>query len=124
MNGTIKAAIDLQAAIKRKQLQPLYNRQIQAARYNYDEPTLKQMSKPYLAVELKAAWIDELKNMTIYKKPLNKYKKHELYHELLNINYDFNNFTKKQIKQAKIQAEAPKRKRGRPKGSKNKPKVP
>jgi hypothetical protein len=104
----------LQSAIKRNTIQSLYNRQLSAARYNYDAETLKKMSAPFLAVELKAAWTDELKNMTIYKKPLNKYRKFELYHELLNINYDFNNLTRKQKKQKKEIIEAPKRKRGRP----------
>jgi len=108
------AASILQAAIKRNVIQPLYNRQITAARYNYDAETLKKMSAPFLVVELKAAWADELRNMTIYKKALNKYRKYELYHELLNINYDFNNLTRKQKKQKKEIIEAPKRKRGRP----------
>jgi len=83
------AAEILQAAIKRREPQELYKRYKPAARVNYDVPTLKQMSKPYLLKELKKAWSVALYSYTLYQKPANKLKKHEIYHELLNVNHDF-----------------------------------
>lgn len=88
----------LQGAIKRNQQQGEYNKYVKAARVNYDEQTLKQLSKPYLAKDLKKAWSAAMYDNTIYKKPLNKLKKAELYHELLNINHDFTTLPKKQLK--------------------------
>jgi hypothetical protein len=95
MNQAVSA---LQARIKRQSIQPLYNKYLKTVRQNYDEPTLKKMASPYRADELKAAWTDKMREMTIYNKPINKLKKHELYHELLNVNYDFSNLEKRQSK--------------------------
>jgi hypothetical protein len=97
----------LQARVNRQTIQPQYNRYLQSARQNYDEATLKQMSAPYRADELKGAWTDKVREMTIYNLPINKLKKHQLYHELLNVNYDFSTLEKK------APAPAPRR-RGRP----------
>ena len=95
MNGEREAAIQrLQGAIKRRNIQPQYNRYLQSARQNYDDATLKQMSRPYRFDELKAAWTDKVREMTIYNMPVNKLKKHQLYHELLNVNYDFSNLVR------------------------------
>lgn len=88
----------LQGAIKRTQQQPTYNKYVKAARLNYDEATLKELSKPYLVKDLRKAWSTAIYNNTIYKKPLNKLKKAEIYHELLNINHDFATLPKKQPK--------------------------
>lgn len=88
----------LQGAIKRKQVQPLYNRYIQAGRANYDLATLTELSKPYLIKDLRTAWKNDMYSMTIYKKPLNKLKKAELYHELLNVNHNFSNIPKRVVR--------------------------
>jgi len=98
MNEREFAISKLQGAIKRGIIQPLYNRQLEASRFNYDEDVLKKMSFPFNGLELRAAWTDQLRNNTIYNKALNKYKKHELFHELLNINYDFSNLEQKKLK--------------------------
>lgn len=86
----------LQAAIKRNQVQPLYNKYVKASRIGYDMQSLKEMSKPYLLKDLRNAWRTALYEMTIYKKPLNKLNKAELYHELLNVNHNFSQLPKKQ----------------------------
>ncbi len=99
----------LQAKIKRQAIQPVFNKYLKTARENYDEATLKKMAYPYRADELKAAWTDKMREMTIYNKPITKLKKHELYHELLNVNYDFSNLQKKEAKQKQ-----PAKRRGRP----------
>ena len=91
----------LQSAIKRNQQQQEYNKYIKAVRINYDEKTLKELSKPYLVKDLKKAWSVAIYENTIYKKPLNKLKKAELYHELLNVNHDFSTLPKKQLKAPK-----------------------
>lgn len=91
---TISSQI-LQGAIKRKQVQPLYNRQIQSVRKGYDENTLKELSKPYLLKDLKKAWLNYMYSSTLYKKPINKLKKYEIYHELLNVNHNFSTLPKK-----------------------------
>jgi hypothetical protein len=91
----------LQGAIKRSQQQPEYNKYIKAARINYDLETLKEMSKPYLVKDLRKAWNVAIYDYTIYKKPSNKLKKAELYHELLNVNHDFAKMPKKQLKAPK-----------------------
>lgn len=88
----------LQGAIKRRQVQPDFNRQRQIARENYDLATLNELSKPYLIKDLKTAWKNEMYSMTIYKKPLNKLKKAELYHELLNVNHNFSNIPKRVVR--------------------------
>ena len=88
----------LQGAIKRSQQQPQYNKYVKAARVNYDEATLKELSKPYLVKDLRKAWSAAIYDLTIYKKPLNKLKKAELYHELLNVNHNFATLPKKQLK--------------------------
>lgn len=86
----------LQSAIKRSQTQPLYNKLVKASRVNYDIQTLKEMSKPYLLKDLRNAWRTAMYSTTIYKKPLNKLNKAELYHELLNVNHNFSQLPKKQ----------------------------
>lgn len=91
----------LQGAIKRNKQQQEYNKYIKAARINYDMTTLKELSKPYLVKDLKKAWSAAMYDNTIYKKPLNKLKKAELYHELLNVNHDFSTLPKKQLKAPK-----------------------
>jgi hypothetical protein len=83
------AAEILQGAIKRRQPQQLYQRFQSGSRVNYDVATLKQMAKPYLLKELKKAWSTAIYSYTLYQKPSNKLKKHEIYHELLNVNHDF-----------------------------------
>ena len=88
----------LQGAIKRGQVQPLFNRQTQIARRDYDLQTLKEMSKPYLLKDLRSAWKNDMYSITIYKKPLNKLKKTEIYHELLNANHNFSNIPKRVIR--------------------------
>lgn len=88
----------LQGAIKRSQQQPEYNKYVSGARYNYDDQTLKELSKQYLMKDLKKAWSNAMYDNTIYKKPLSKLKKIEVYHELLNINHDFSTLPKKQLK--------------------------
>ena len=88
----------LQGAIKRGQVQPLFNRQTQIARRDYDLNTLKEMSKPYLLNDLRRAWRSDMYSITIYKKPLNKLKKVEVYHELLNANHNFANVPKRVIR--------------------------
>lgn len=90
-----QAIKNIQSAIKRQQIQPIYSRYLQSARVNYSKEQLIEMSKPYKITELKKAFLDELYNSTLYNKPVNKLKKYELYHELLNYKYDFNNLTKK-----------------------------
>lgn len=94
----------LQSAIKRTQTQPLYNKYVKAARLNYDIETLKQMSKPFLIKDLRKAWKEAMYSLTIYKKPLNKLNKAELYHELLNVNHNFETLPKKQIRAARRRA--------------------
>ena len=91
----------LQGAIKRNKQQQEYNKYIKAARINYDMTRLKELSKPYLVKDLKKAWSAAMYDNTIYKKPLNKLKKAELYHELLNVNHDFSTLPKKQLKAPK-----------------------
>jgi len=86
----------LQANIKRRLVQPEYQRFQQASRANYDETTLKTMAKPFRADELKAAWKDYINDRSLYRKPVSKLKKHEVYHELLNVNYNFNNLTRQE----------------------------
>lgn len=81
----------LQGAITRRQVQPLFNRQMQIARQNYDIEQLKEMSKPYLLKDLRRAWLSDMYTITIYKKPVNRLKKAEIYHELLNANHNFSN---------------------------------
>jgi hypothetical protein len=88
----------LQGAIKRGQVQPLFNRQKQIARENYDIEQLKEMSKPYLLKDLRNAWKNDVYSITIYKKPLNKLKKVEVYHELLNANHNFANIPKRVVR--------------------------
>lgn len=88
----------LQGAIKRRQVQPQFNRQIQIARENYDLPRLKELSKPYLIKDLRSAWRSDMYSITIYKKPLNKLKKAEIYHELLNVNHNFSTIPKRVIR--------------------------
>ena len=88
----------LQGAIKRGQVQPLFNRQKQIARGDYDIETLKEMSKPYLLKDLRRAWLSDMYAITIYKKPLNKLKKAEIYHELLNANHNFSNIPKRVVR--------------------------
>jgi hypothetical protein len=88
----------LQAKIKRQTIQPVFNKYLKTARQNYDEATLKSMSSQYRADELKAALTDSIRALLIYNKPINKLKKHEIYHELLNVNYDFSNLQKKEAK--------------------------
>jgi len=88
----------LQGAIKRGQVQPLFNRQKQIARENYNIEQLKEMSKPYLLKDLRNAWRSDIYSITIYKKPLNKLKKAEVYHELLNANHNFANVPKKIVR--------------------------
>lgn len=98
----IEAIKKLQGAIKRSNIQPLYNKYLQNARYNYTKEQLIEMSKPYRQDELKGAFLDELYKTTIYNKPVNKLKKYELYHELLNYNYNFNNLEKRKLKAQQI----------------------
>lgn len=104
----VKAATILQSKVKRQSVQPVYNKYLKTARQNYDVETLKTMAAPFRADELKAAWTDKQRQMSIYNKPITKLKKHELYHELLNVNYDFSTLEKKEIK-------PPPKPRGRPK---------
>lgn len=85
----------LQGAIRRQQPQQLYNRYQNAARVNYDVATLKQMAAPFLLKDLKRAWTSALYSYTLYQKPTNKLKKHEIYHELLNVNHDFSNIPRR-----------------------------
>lgn len=110
-----KAASILQSKVKRQIVQPVYNKYLKTARQNYDIETLKKMSAPFRADELKAAWSDKQREMTIYNKPINKLKKHELYHELLNVNYDFSALEKKEVKPATVKVKPPPKPRGRPK---------
>lgn len=84
----------LQASTKRREAQQYYNLYLQAARKNYTEKQLIEMSAPYLTDELRAAWLDGIYELTLYKKPANKLKKYQLFHELLNINYDFSKLEK------------------------------
>lgn len=92
----MEAASVLQASIKRRQVQPMYNRYVSAARVNYDLNTLKEMSKPYLLKDLRNAWKTAIYSNTIYQKPMNRLTKAEIYHELLNINHDFSRLPKKE----------------------------
>ena len=90
MNTEEKSALTLlQATIKRGKGQSLFNMLLKAARQNYTTEQLIQMSEPYRTDELRAAWQGNIYELTLYKKPSIKLKKHELYHELLNVNYDF-----------------------------------
>ena len=107
----------LQANIKRRLTQPQYQRFQQASRANYDEATLKTMAKPFRADELKAAWTDYINERSLYGKPVSRLKKHEVYHELLNINYNFNNLTRQEPRRRTRPAQEgaqPARRRGRP----------
>lgn len=87
----------LQAAIKRKQLEPIYHNYITAARKNISIEELKELSKYYLLSTLRQAWRNDLYKLTIYGKPLNKLNKAQLYHELLNANHDFSKLPKKTL---------------------------
>lgn len=91
----------LQAVIKRKQIQPLYNKYLQTARINYTKEQLKELSKPYTIQNLRKSWNEYSKDNTIYGKASNKLTKAELYHELLNINFDFSQLQKKEPKTSK-----------------------
>ena len=64
---------------------------------DYDEKTLKKMASPYIVAELKNALNGVLLKKTIYKLPVSKLKKHEVYHELLNIKYNFSNLKKREV---------------------------
>lgn len=116
------AASILQSKLLRANIQPKFNKYLEGARVNYDENTLKEMSQPFRHDELKAAWTDESKKLTIYNLPINKLKKYQLYHELLGINYDFSRLEKKIPKNTIPKVPG---KRGRPrKASADIPKVP
>lgn len=110
----------LQAAVKRTKAESLYSKRKTTARKNYTKEQLMEMAKPYSISNLRKAWKVDLYKLTIYGKPINKLSKHELYHELLNVNHDFSTIPKIQKKQPPVQPEGEKRKRGRP----AKPKVP
>lgn len=86
----------LQATVKRQQAEKAYKGLRGASRFNLTEQELMEMSKPYLMKDLKDAWKTTLYNLTIYAKPLNRLKKFEVYHELINMNYDFSKLQKKQ----------------------------
>lgn len=86
----------LQGAIKRKIVQPVYNNLLQSKRRNMSIEELKELAKPYLVKNLRDAWKSDIYKLTLYKKPLNKLNKAELYHELLNVNHDFSNIPKRQ----------------------------
>lgn len=88
----------LQGAIKRKQIEPLYQKYQQTSRKNMSIEELNELSKPYLLNTLRQAWKNDLYKLTIYSKPINKLKKAELYHELLNANHDFSKLPKKPIR--------------------------
>ena len=62
---------------------------------------LNELSKPYLLKTLRDAWKNEMYSSTLYKKPLNKLKKAELYHELINANYNISKLPQKQPKRLK-----------------------
>jgi len=88
----------LQGAIKRKQVQPLYQSLAKSSRSNLTMDDLIELSKPYLLKTLRDAWKNEMYSSTLYKKPLNKLKKAELYHELINANYNISKLPQKQLK--------------------------
>lgn len=92
-----KSLITIQAFIKRRQIQPMYNKYLKNARYNYTIEQLNEMAKPYTIKNLRTAWSNYNKENTIYGKPSNRLKKAELYHELLYVNYNFEKLPKKNI---------------------------